>query len=91
MEPLAGPSSPPNVTPLPSRPASLSGRRLGFLNNGKINADVLLRYLEEILRQQYQIATVVWATKPGPSQPALPAVIDELVAQCDLAITAIGD
>src|SRR5687767_13483415 len=44
LEPAAAPQPP--LVELAKRPATLDGKRLGFLDNGKPNADVLLAAIE---------------------------------------------
>jgi hypothetical protein len=47
--------------------------------------------LAALLVQRYGVAKIVKRAKRGPSTPAAPEVVDELVAQCDLVITGSGD
>lgn len=76
--------------PIAPRLASLSGRRIGLLDNTKKNADILLRAVGEILQAEHGVAEVIYRRKVG-SSPAAPAeMLDELAA-CDAVINAYGD
>jgi hypothetical protein len=78
-------------TSLTPRPVDLNGLTVGLLANGKRNADQLLANISDLLLAQYQIKGVVARNKNGPSVPASPQLLDELVQQCDVVITATGD
>lgn len=72
------------------RPADLRGLRLGLVQNTKQNAAKLLEEVEAFLRDELQPATInryaVPATLPAPDE-----VLDQIAAECDLVIEAIGD
>ncbi len=76
---------------LAPRVPGLEGKVVGILDNGKWNANKLLRAIEEQLRGKYTFPAVLVRKKEGPSIPAALGVIQELAEQCDLVITAIGD
>ncbi|MDA0734114.1 MAG: hypothetical protein O2909_06460 [Chloroflexi bacterium] len=69
---------------------SIQGKRVGFLDNRKGNADVVLERVREVLEERYEIVTVISTTKWVFSAPATPEILEEL-ATCDFVITAIGD
>ena len=73
-----------------SRLATLEGRTIGLLDNGKIRARELLDYMEEMLRSQYGVAQVLRFKKPDASRPAPPEVVAEM-KQCTAIISAVGD
>lgn len=73
------------------RDLRLDGVRLGVLDNSKGNADHLLKFIVEGLREQIKIASIVSLRKPSPSIPADKAVLDELAEQADCVISAMGD
>jgi hypothetical protein len=75
--------------PLPL-PATLAGRRLGFLDNTKANFELLLRGMEGLLREQGGPAEVVWERKANSSTPAPPEVLARLRA-VDLVVTGSAD
>ncbi len=73
------------------RLATLDGKRIGLLDNHKNNAGEFLGELFALLSQQYKLPPPVTAKKPNGSAPAPTKTLDELAAQCDLVITAMGD
>ena len=73
-----------------SRLNSIQGKRGGFLDNRKGNANTVLDRVREVLEQQYEITTVVSKAKWVFSAPASPEILEELAA-CDFVVTAIGD
>lgn len=70
---------------------TLHGKRAGFLDNRKGNADVLLERVRERLVEQFALAATVLRPKWIYSAPAEPALLDELAASCDFVVTAVGD
>jgi hypothetical protein len=73
-----------------ARLASLEGRTVGLLDNGKIRVRELLDHVEEMLRSQYGVAQVRRFRKPDASRPAPPEVMADL-KRCDAVISAVGD
>ena len=69
---------------------SLSGRTVGLLDNSKLNVDTLLDHVEELLRSQHGVSTVIRLHKPDASRPAPDDVIEGFTA-CDAVISAVGD
>ena len=67
------------------------GIRLGTLDNTKGNADHLLGFVVENLRKLVPIASVVSLRKNNPSTPAPKNVLDQLEADADFVISAMGD
>ena len=76
---------------LAARVDRLDGKRIGFLNNTKSNVDILFDRIEELLSERYRIAGVVRTRKANAAVPATAAVIEQLVGECDVVITASGD
>ena len=72
---------------LAKRPASLAGLRLGVLDNGKEQADVLLGRAATLLSDDG--VTTAFARKPSFSSVAPREVIEQL-AMCDIVITGLG-
>ena len=70
---------------------SLQGKVVGFIDNSKPNFNHLVDGLAELLVARYGVRAIVKRDKRGPAMPAPQAVIDELVAQCDVVITGSGD
>ena len=75
--------------PLARRTADLAGKSIGFLNNRKANAGLLLEKVEAILRTRLGPFSRI----SGEKNAALPAPDEVLtrLAQCDAAVVAIGD
>lgn len=65
--------------------------RLGILDNSKSNADHLLRLVMEGLKGELPIKTVVATRKGNVSLPAPKEIIEELAAECDFVVSAMGD
>jgi hypothetical protein len=73
------------------RLTTLDGATVGLLGNTKLNADAILAAIGALLGQRYALETVVARTKPSFSHPAPPAIVDEMVAKCDVVIAGVGD
>ena len=81
----------PDSTQLAPRPGDLSGKVVGLLSNGKRNADVLLDAVYSLLQDTYDFKGTVRLNKGDASRPAPQHIMEELLAKCDLVITATGD
>ena len=68
----------------------LAGKRAGFLDNRKDNADIILKRVAERLERDYGTSTGLYPTTVVCSRRAEPAMLDELAANCDFVVTAIG-
>ncbi len=78
--------------PLAERKASLTGLRLGILDNSKWNANKLLRGAATALSEDIAFAEVNYYVKThGFSTDAPSEMIAQIVAENDIALTAIGD
>ena len=67
---------------------SLEGKTIGLLWNGKANGDVALRRTAELIGELY--ADVKFKFYSG-SMPCSPALLDQLVDECDAAIGCTAD
>jgi hypothetical protein len=65
--------------------------RIGLLDNGKGNADHLLRLLLERLQGELAIDAVVTIRKASVSLPAAPEILDRFAAETDFVVTAMAD
>jgi hypothetical protein len=65
--------------------------RLGLLDNGKPNSDRLLHRVAALLQERHPDIQIKYYRKPGAYRPAPPALLDQLVAECDTALVGIGD
>ena len=79
-----------DATPAP-RPASLDGRRIGLLANGKVNADRLLRETARRFEEQHGCTVVAEENKRGASTICPPDLLGQIGADVDFMITAVGD
>lgn len=75
---------------LAARPDSLDGKTIGLLWNAKVNADIYLRRLQELIEERHQGVNFVWQQKPTASKPMEPEVLEAL-RPCDVVVTAFGD
>jgi len=75
---------------LAPRIASLSGKTVGFISNGKEGTSGFFDHLDRLLKERFHVANVIWKTKSNYSAPAEQDIIDE-TRNWDLAITGLGD
>lgn len=78
-------------TPIARRPTSLDGLRLAILDNSKWNANKILRTSLAALQKSVTFGAVNYYVKGSFSKDAEPELIDEIAANNDLVLTAIGD
>ena len=67
------------------------GIRLGVLDNSKANADHLLNFIIDGVKQELKVDSVVIKRKPASSGPATDQLLDELAKEADLVISAVAD
>jgi hypothetical protein len=79
------------TTEIPSLPADLRGRTIGFLDNTKHNFDRLVSGIGEMLRERFGVARIVHLRKANASSPASPAIIEALAKECDLVLAGSAD
>jgi len=75
--------------PLARRLTNLHGKTIGFLNNRKANAGLLLEQVEELLHARFGEFTVVKGDKNASL--GVPETVMNRLSVCDAVITAIGD
>ena len=73
------------------RPDSLSGVRVGLVENTKFNSDRLLQKIGDILVADYGATSVRMWRKHNASVPAHEEIVHELRASCDVMVAGIGD
>jgi hypothetical protein len=82
------------VTPLLGEPAprlaTLTGKTIGFISNGKEGTKGFFAHLDRILRDEIGVAQVVTRVKSNFSAPADPHIAAEIV-DWDAVVTGIGD
>ena len=67
------------------------GLRLGILDNSKGNADHLLKFIVDGIKAQVAVASVVILRKGSVSLPAPKEILDQLAAEADFVVSAMGD
>ena len=72
------------------RPASLAGKTVGFISNGKEGTKGYFAHLDRMLREELGVANVEWRTKSNFSAPADKHIVDE-IARWQAVVTGIGD
>ena len=72
------------------RPASLAGKTVGFISNGKEGTKGYFAHLDRMLRAELGVAEVVWRTKSNYSAPADRHIVDE-IARWQAVVTGVGD
>ena len=77
--------------PIAPRIGGLEGLRLGILDNTKWNANKLLRRLRDELQLAHKFKSVNYYRKESFSRFADPKLIDQIRAENDIVLTAIGD
>ncbi len=76
--------------PMAPRPAALSGKVLGLLDNTKEQADIILKTLGEAFRERYDVKKVVMRRKEHYSKPAEDSLIEDMAKEVDVVIAALG-
>jgi hypothetical protein len=91
---------PTGIVPAPQTAGSawqldVRGKTIGFLWNGKPNADNLFRVIERRLTESFGIAGTIWVDKlteaHGPAMPATESMFDKLSSGAVAVITGSGD
>jgi hypothetical protein len=72
------------------RPASLQGKTVGFISNGKEGTKGFFIQLERMVREELGVAHVVWRTKSNYSAPAEANIVDE-IRRWQAVVTGVGD
>jgi hypothetical protein len=70
---------------------ALEGLRLGILDNTKWNANKLLRQVRDELQLAHKLKAVNYYRKESFSRFAAPELVEQIRAENDLVLTAIGD
>lgn len=76
--------------PLAPRLESLEGKVIGFLDNAKQKADVLLQVVMEYFESRGAICNTIYEFKPHLAKP-LPEEQIMVLAKADAVIGAVGD
>ena len=71
--------------------ASLEGKTIGILENGKLNAVEMLRELAALFEAHHGCTLRAVYSKSNPSAPAPTGVLARAAAEVDFLITGLGD
>ncbi len=77
--------------PVAGRLHDLNGKVLGILWNSKPNGDILLRRIQTVLAQRFNLAGIIWQQKPRADIPVTKEVLKELTLKADFIIAGQGD
>ena len=80
----------PPVGQTAPRLASLAGKTIGFISNGKEGTHGFFAHLARVLREEFGVAEVVLRQKSNYSAPADRDIVDE-IARWHAVVTGIGD
>ena len=76
---------------LAARRPSLSGLRVGLMDNTKHNAAMLLAEIGKLLAAEHGATVAVEATKADFAAPAPADLVERYREACDVVITGVGD
>jgi hypothetical protein len=71
--------------------ARLEGSRLGILENGKLNAETMLRELAALFVGRHRCTVQTVASKTNASAPAPTYTLVKIAQDVDFLITGLGD
>jgi hypothetical protein len=71
--------------------ASLEGLRIGLLENGKLNADEMLREVAALFVERHGCTIRTVASKRNASAPAPATTLVQVAQEVDFLITGLGD
>jgi hypothetical protein len=72
------------------RLATLEGKTIGLLDNGKVRVGRFYDFVEEILTKDYAVRGVMRRDKRGASSPMSTELLEEMLT-CDAVLSAVGD
>ena len=72
------------------RLASLKGKTIGFISNGKEGTAGYFTHLDRMLRQEFGVADIVFRRKSNYSAPADAHIVDE-IKNWQAVVTGVGD
>ena len=88
LDPTNETAPPPGIQA--PRPASLAGKTVGLISNGKEGTAGFFTHLDRMLRDDLGAANVVFRRKPNYSAPCGAQIAAEITGW-DTVITGIGD
>ena len=72
------------------RPASLRGKTIGFISNGKEGTQGYFAHLDRMFRDEFGVADIVFRRKSNYSAPADAHIVDE-IKNWQAVVTGVGD
>jgi len=72
------------------RLASLKGKTIGFISNGKEGTQAFFAHLDRMLRDEFGVADIVYRRKANYSAPAGAAIVDE-IRNWQAVVAGVGD
>ena len=90
---LVDPTTQPIIADFTGAPRlrDLTDKKVGIIDDSKVNARELLHTVTELLDERFGIESVKYHRKPSASKPADPAVISEIAEECDYVLVGVGD
>jgi len=76
---------------LSERPTSLEGKVVGLLWNSKPNTDLLYDEFATWVKATHKVKEVRNYRKPSAAVGAGEQLLDQIKAECDVAVSAMGD
>lgn len=89
LNPTIGPAR--GRTGVAPRPASLDGKTVGVIWNGRAYGDRLLHEAIDILKERYRVRDVLFREKPFLGNIAPEPLLAEMAAKADVVVTGVGD
>ena len=90
---LVDPTTQPTVADTTRAPrlVDLTNKRLGLIDDSKVNAKELLEEVASLLGERFGVASVEYHREPSASKPADPQVIQAIARECDYVVVGVGD
>ena len=90
---LVDPTTQPTIAEFSGAPrlSDLSNKRVGVIDDSKLNAREYLEEVTKLLDERFGVASVKYHAKPSASKPADPQVVEEMAKECDYVIVGVGD
>ena len=90
---LVDPTTQPTIAEFNGAPRlrDLTNKRVGLIDDSKVNAKELLDEVASLLDERFGVASIKYHRKPSSSKPADPSVIQEMAKECDYVIVGVGD
>ena len=89
LDPTDGPRE--SMESTAPRLASLQGRVLGIIDNGKHNSRYILEQVAGLLKDKHAIKEVILETKNSASLPIIQERAQTLAGKCDMVLAGVGD